>query len=96
MKIYIKRNPNELGELAFGENYICHYAEAQNFCDLLGRISGKVVQFYPARLVSLFKTKSKVYLGKYTEDEVFGVLNKFSFYIDGNEHLIKYLEFEDD
>ena len=69
MKLYIKRNPNELAELVFGKNCLCPEEVAKNFIFRFCSVMGKNKEEWH-RLLSEFRQKSRVYLGECEEEEL--------------------------
>ena len=66
MKLYIKRNMNELAELTFGENYTCDVGLAQLFLNLLK----DVVPGLSFSVYLDFRKYRKIYLGECSEEQL--------------------------
>ena len=66
MKLYIKRNLNQLAELAFGENYKCGVGLAMLFSSRLNRI---VTGLISPNYIN-FKKWRRIYLGECSEEQL--------------------------
>ena len=88
MKIYVKRNMNELGELAFKERCSCPDVIANTFAYWLAYYKDdKGTRWYD------FKVNVKTYLGEYTEEEFRLALDTLA--ESGRRMLMDYLEIEE-
>ena len=88
MKLYIKRNPNELAELAFREQCIINYSMLYHFIAKFHKI--KNTRNDSPNFYSYFKFNDKYYLGECHKDQLDELLNSFK--MKGSVSLLTHLE----
>ena len=95
MKLYIKRNPNELAELAFGQkyindyDYICHFVN--DFCNIVTSHNG--VEKKWLSIAYQLMENEKFYLGECSKDQLSELLASWN--LKSKQIVDKFLEIEE-
>ena len=100
-KLYIKRNLNELAELAFGENYTCDIGLAKIFYLRLIKLyesEKHLDEMGEVNLDDWFKGEDEFYVGKYDVENVRKVFDSFVLALSSRakRNLLKHMEFRND
>ena len=92
-KLYIKRNMNELAELAFRDKYTCDLVLVSNFYNKLHGFASCNIEDLKQEL----DEKRRIFVGNYTRDEVEVVFASFAMRdIEAECYLLAHMGFIDD